>query len=163
MVALPHNSPLRVMADIVDITEHRPCPYPLVYGYLRIFGTGASRRGALQNALHEYCAGHELAFGGLFTDDVPPTEPIAVGFADLMDVLADPGVYGVVMPAGNHLGRGSLATKRRSQIARTGRRLLLLRSGRWSKTSTNALATRRQASVEQETTCANRPWLTQRS
>ena len=118
-----------MLTGLADITEHRPCPYPLVYGYLRV-ARGGSRRKVLTSALRDYCVRHELHFGGMFADDVPSTEPDLVGFGGLLDVLAMPSVYGVVMPTGSHLGRGLIAAGRRDQIVRTGARLLLLRSGR---------------------------------
>jgi hypothetical protein len=113
--------------EISDITEQRPCGYPVVYGYLRLASRSAARRKALVSAFICYCWEHELSVGGLFTDYVSPTEPVAIGFTGLLDVLSLAGSYGVVVPTETHLGRGDVAANRKQHIARTGSRLLVMR------------------------------------
>lgn len=50
------------------VTEQRPVPGPVVYGYLRMPGPNQTRRAALTRALRGYCDRHELTLGGVYTD-----------------------------------------------------------------------------------------------
>lgn len=112
--------------DLSDITERRPCAYPVVYGYLRLTSKNTARRGALGAAIATYCHDHELSLGGVFTDYSRADLP-AIGFTGLLDVLGLIATYGVVTPTESHLGRGADATNRKRQVARSGARLLILR------------------------------------
>jgi hypothetical protein len=108
------------------ITEQRPVPGPVVYGYLLLAAACLARRIALSRALGEYCEQHELALAAVFTDAGDDTVR-APGFTGLLDALATGPSYGVVIPTLAHLGRGQAAGSRRAIIAGTGRRLMLIR------------------------------------
>ena len=108
------------------ITEQRPVPGPVVYGYLRMPAANQTRRAALTLALRGYCDRHELTLGGVYTDSGDDTawQP---GFTSLLDAILTTGGYGVIIPSLTHLGTGQLATRRSATITRTGRRLILVR------------------------------------
>jgi hypothetical protein len=108
------------------ITEQRQVPGPVVYGYLLLTAACQARHIALGRALAEYCEQHELMLAALFTDADDDTVE-APGFTRLLDVLAREPSYGVVIPTRAHLGHGQAAESRRSVIAGTGRRLMLIR------------------------------------
>ena len=108
-----------------SITEHRPVPNPIVYGYLRLPICRTARRAALTAALTGYCDRHELVLACVFTDH--DDQVLTPAFAGLMDALGIAGIYGVVLPSIVHLGAGRTARKRSVQIAETGRRLMLVR------------------------------------
>jgi len=107
------------------ITEHRPVRGPVVYGFLRLPRRCCARRDALAAALAEYCRRHELLLSGMLTDHSGGTRSAA--FTGLLDVLALPDTYGVVVPAPSHLGPKAMAAERESLIEAAGGRLLLLR------------------------------------
>lgn len=123
------------------LTEHRPVNGPLVYGFLHLVKTTAGRATALTAALTDYCRLHELLLGAVFTervapDETPPGEPArSAAFTALLDVLALPGVYGVVLPAASHLGPRAVAAARHIQLAEAGTRVLLLRPPNRSRAS----------------------------
>ena len=109
-----------------SITEHRPVPNPIVYGYLRLPICRPARRAALTAALAGDCDRHELVLACVFTDH-DDDQKLTPAFAGLMDALGITGSYGVVLPSIVHLGAGRTARKRSVQIAETGRRLMLVR------------------------------------
>ncbi|MGR3939261.1 hypothetical protein [Streptomyces sp. BRA346] len=110
-----------------DITERRPVDGPHVYGYLRRTSCKA-RATALADSLAEYCRQHELTLSGLFTEYGPVAEVRSPAFIGLLDVLALPHTYGVVLPARSHLGPNRIAVERERQIAGTSTRLIMVRS-----------------------------------
>ncbi|GAA3447882.1 hypothetical protein [Planomonospora venezuelensis] len=107
------------------LTEHRDVSDLVVYGFLRLVRTSAARQAALSASLIEYCRQHELLLSGVFTERAPYLTSAA--FVGLLDVLALPGTYGVVLPAASHLGPKAIAAQRRQQIETSGARLLLVR------------------------------------
>ncbi|WP_405003210.1 hypothetical protein [Kitasatospora purpeofusca] len=110
------------------LTEHRPFNGPVVYGFLHLVKTAAGRDSALTAALTEYCRQHELLLGAVFTErTAPDQDERSAAFTGLLDVLALPDTYGVVLPAATHLGPRALATARRKRLAEAGTRVLLLR------------------------------------
>ncbi|WP_039641335.1 hypothetical protein [Streptomyces sp. 769] len=109
------------------ITERRPVNGPRVYGYLRQTSSKA-RHNALADSLAEYCRQHELTLCGLFTEWGPITEVRSPAFVGLLDVLALPDAYGVVLPARVHLGPKRIAVEREQQIAQTSARLIVVRA-----------------------------------
>ncbi|MCX4828318.1 hypothetical protein OG785_17355 [Streptomyces sp. NBC_00006] len=119
------------------LTEHRPISGPVVYGFLRLVRVPAARKAALTESLAEYCRTHELQLCGVFTDHDDNTGggPASAAFTGLLDVLALPGVYGVIAPAASHLGPKPIATDRRRQIEAVGARLLLARHTRRTRPS----------------------------
>jgi hypothetical protein len=50
------------------ITEQRPAPGLVVYGYLRMLTRTQNRQVALLSVLRGYCERHELVLGAIFTD-----------------------------------------------------------------------------------------------
>ncbi|MEU7254894.1 hypothetical protein AB0B21_03685 [Streptomyces rimosus] len=113
------------------LTEHRPVNGPLVYGFLRLAPTATARQAALTDALAEYCRSHELVLGGLFIERESGTCPRTAAFTGLLDALALPDAYAVVLPAASHLGPRPIAAERKRQIAgAAGARLLLMRGGK---------------------------------
>ncbi|MFD7447943.1 hypothetical protein [Kitasatospora sp. NPDC059827] len=110
-----------------SLTEHRDIPAPLVYGYLRLIDSGYERESALQAVLLEYCRQHELQLSGVFTERENLGNRESAAFTGLLDALALPDIYGVVLPARAHLGPGPVAVERHRQIAALGRRLLVIR------------------------------------
>lgn len=108
------------------ITEQRPVPGPVVYGYLLLTAACRARRAVLSRTLAEYCEQHELTLAAVFTDVGDDTVQ-APGFTGLLDVLATEPSYGVVIPTRAHLGHGQAAGSRLAVIAGTGRRLMLIR------------------------------------
>ncbi|QKW27616.1 hypothetical protein HUT11_16935 [Streptomyces seoulensis] len=111
------------------LTEHHPVSGPAVYGFLRLFRSSRARQGALLASLAEYCRGHELQLSDVFTDR-DASGPDSAAFAGLMDVLALPDVYGVLVPAMSHLGPKAMAAERGRRIEAAGSRLLLIRKPR---------------------------------
>jgi hypothetical protein len=112
---------------MAPLTEWRPVPGPVVYGYLRLAACTRARRVALTRALVTYCSQHELLLGGVFTDEPFSRLVLAPGFAGLLDVLTLEGSYGVVTPSAAHLGSGVTGRTRVQKIIETGRRLMLVR------------------------------------
>ncbi|MFI9231677.1 hypothetical protein [Streptomyces rimosus] len=97
---------------------------------------------ALTDALAEYCRDHELVLGGLFIERDRGTCTRTAAFTGLLDALALPDAYAVVLPAASHLGPRPIATERKRQITgSTGARLLLMRGG---------MAARRRAKPSRE-------------
>ncbi|MEV7006675.1 hypothetical protein [Streptosporangium sp. NPDC051022] len=87
-----------------------------------------ARQDALSQALAEYCRQHELLLAGVFTERNPAAGvDRSPAFTGLLDVLAVPGVYGVVLPTFTHLGPRASARQRQRKIAGLGARLLLIR------------------------------------
>jgi hypothetical protein len=109
------------------LTEHRGISGPVVFGYLRLVKATTGRQQALAAALAEYCRQHELVLASVFTER---SADRAVAFTGLLDVLALPDSYGVVLPAASHLGPGTEAVERERRITDTGARLLLVRGTR---------------------------------
>jgi hypothetical protein len=112
---------------MAPLTERRPVPGPLVYGYLRLTACSRARRAALTRALLTCCGQHELLLGGVFTDEPLAIPVLSPGFAGLLDALSLDGSYGVVAPSAAHLGAGVTGRARLQQITETGRRLILVR------------------------------------
>ncbi|MFF7991697.1 hypothetical protein ACFZDG_18120 [Kitasatospora xanthocidica] len=110
-----------------SLTEHRDIPAPLVYGYLRLIGSGRERESALQASLLEYCRQHELQLWGVFTERENLGSRQSAAFTGLLDALVLPDAYGAVLPARAHFGPRPVAAQRRRQIAALGRRLLVIR------------------------------------
>ncbi|MYS22233.1 hypothetical protein GA0115240_139214 [Streptomyces sp. DvalAA-14] len=125
------------------LTEHRPVNGPVVYGFLHLAKAPAGRAGALTSALTEYCRWHELVLGAVFIEHTAPDETElhepgrSAAFTGLLDVLALPDTYGVVLPAASHLGPRTLAAARRLRLAETGTRVLLLRPPSRGRESTD--------------------------
>ncbi|MFE7134771.1 hypothetical protein ACFVIM_28310 [Streptomyces sp. NPDC057638] len=107
------------------LTESRQVSGPVVFGFLRLVRVSGARKIALETALTDYCRQHELTLSGLFAEDTGPAESAA--FTGLMDVLALPGTYGVVLPSASHLGTKTTAAARIKRINASGARLLLIR------------------------------------
>ncbi|MEU3542975.1 hypothetical protein [Streptomyces paromomycinus] len=104
---------------------------PLVYGFLRLTPDADARRAALTGALAEYCRSHELILGGLFIELGTSTCARTAAFTGLLDALALPDAYAVVLPAASHLGPRPIAAERKRQITGSaGVRLLLVRGGK---------------------------------
>lgn len=112
------------------LTEHRRVNGPVVYGFLRLVNVPEARQIALTASLAEYCRQHELLLSGVFTDRTATAGPISPAFTGLLDVLALPGTYGVVLPAVSHLGPKAIATERKRLIDAALARLLLVREPR---------------------------------
>ena len=111
------------------LTEHRPLNNPVVYGFLHLFKAPVGRDSALTAALTEYCHQHELLLGAVFTERAAPDQgERSTAFTGLLDVLALPDTYGVVLPTASHLGPRQVAAARRKRLADAGARVLLLRS-----------------------------------
>ena len=110
-----------------SLTEWRPVPGPLVYGYLRLSACSRARRLALTRAVLTYCGQHELLLGGVFTDEPLGSLVLSPGFAGLLDALSLEGSYGVVTPSAAHLGSGVTGRTRLQKVTETGRRLMLVR------------------------------------
>ncbi|MGA4838857.1 hypothetical protein [Streptomyces sp. G45] len=117
------------------ITEHRQVSGPVVYGFLRLVRVSAARQAALAATLTDYCRSHELHLSGLFTDRDAFSGPDSAAFAGLLDVLALPDVYGVLVPAMSHLGPRAIAVARGHRIEAAGSRLLLVRRPRPTQSS----------------------------
>ncbi|MFG2692789.1 hypothetical protein [Kitasatospora sp. NPDC048407] len=110
------------------LTEHRSLNSPVVYGFLHLVKAPAGRDGALTAALAEYCGQHELLLGAVFVERTAPAQgERSAAFSGLLDVLALPDTYGVVLPAASHLGPRTLATARSTRLTEAGIRILLLR------------------------------------
>ncbi|MEV5509820.1 hypothetical protein [Streptomyces orinoci] len=107
------------------LTEHRRVSGPVVYGFLRLVNVSAAREVALKRSLVEYCRQHELSLSGVFTERVTTVNSAA--FTGLMDALAVPGTYGVVLSSASHLGPRAIAAARGKRLAAAGARLLLVR------------------------------------
>ncbi|MER5359155.1 hypothetical protein [Streptomyces sp. NPDC002785] len=105
------------------LTEQRPVSGPVVYGFLRLVRVPVARQAALIASLAEYCRGHELQLCGVFADGGNNT----AAFTGLLDVLALPDVYGVVVPSRSHLGPQGMAAERGQRIEGAGARLLMVR------------------------------------
>ncbi|WP_326599037.1 hypothetical protein [Streptomyces sp. NBC_01803] len=110
------------------LTEHRSVADPVVYGYLRLVRVSTARQKALAASLAEYCRQHELLLSGVFTER--STTAMAPAFTGLLDVLALPDTYGVVLPAASHLGPKVIAAGREQHIEAARARLLLVRGAR---------------------------------
>ncbi|WP_344946049.1 hypothetical protein [Sphaerisporangium flaviroseum] len=107
------------------LTEHRGVSDLIVYGFLQLVRTSAARQEALTASLSEYCRQHELLLSGVFIERSAYITSAA--FTGLLDALALPGIYGVVLPAASHLGRKAIAAERERRIDAAGARLLLIR------------------------------------
>ncbi|MEU5607505.1 hypothetical protein ACI2L4_08465 [Streptomyces sparsogenes] len=112
------------------LTEHRRVTFPVVYGFLRLVNVPEARQIALTASLAEYCRQHELLLSGVFTDRKATAGPITPAFTGLLDVLALPCTYGVVLPAVSHLGPKAIATERERRIDAAEARVLLVRGAR---------------------------------
>ncbi|WP_327249875.1 hypothetical protein [Streptomyces sp. NBC_01320] len=109
------------------LTEPRGVNGPVVYGFLRLVNVSSPREIALSASLAEYCRQHELLLSGVFTDRTATSGPASAAFTGLLDVLALPDTYGVVLPAASHLGPKAIAAERERQLEAVGARLLLVR------------------------------------
>ncbi|MEV8333034.1 hypothetical protein OG501_17095 [Streptomyces niveus] len=126
------------------LTEHRPVHGPYVYGYLRHGRGGPARRRALAESLVLYCSQHELTLCGVFTEaDSAARDIRSPAFMGLLDVLALPDAYGLVVPARSHLGPRHVAAERERQIADLDVRLMMIRSPQSRRTRATAGAGRR--------------------
>ncbi|HEY8985962.1 MAG TPA: hypothetical protein VIU15_41110 [Streptomyces sp.] len=112
---------------MAPLTEHRQVNSPVVYGFLRLVRVSRARQAALVVSLAEYCRGHELHLSGIFSDREVTVGSASVAFTGLLDVLALPEVYGVLVPAMSHLGPKAVAAEREHRIEGAGSRLLLIR------------------------------------
>ncbi|MEJ8634594.1 hypothetical protein [Streptomyces sp. MS2.AVA.5] len=115
------------------LTEHRRVSGPVVYGFLRLVNVSGARETALTASLAEYCRQHELTLSGVFTDRTATAGPVSAAFTGLLDVLALPDTYGVVLPAASHLGPKAIAAEHERRIETAGAHLLLVRSTRRSR------------------------------
>ncbi|MET8556024.1 hypothetical protein ABZV64_13845 [Streptomyces sp. NPDC004959] len=108
------------------LTEHRLVSGPVVYGFLRLIRVPRARQNALAALPAEYCRTHGLRLSGLFTDR-EATGAASAAFNGLLDALALPDVYGVVVPAMSHLGPKAVVVERGRRIESAGARLSLVR------------------------------------
>ncbi|WP_143065876.1 hypothetical protein [Streptomyces sp. CC53] len=97
-----------------------------VYGFLRLTRTTLSRRRALSAVLDEYCRAHELKMAALFVEHAPG-DLYSPAFVRLLDTLASPDAYGVVIPSLGHLGPSRTAAERARIIRDAGARLMQVR------------------------------------
>ncbi|MFG3253245.1 hypothetical protein [Streptomyces sp. NPDC048172] len=111
----------------MELTEQRGVGDVVVFGFLRATIASSARQQSLLAALRSYCHRHELLLSGTFTERSPHCRS---AFTGLLDVLALPGVYGVVIPAPTHLGTRREATARRRRLAELGARVLFVRGER---------------------------------
>jgi hypothetical protein len=123
------KGPLPVDGEMSDITERRPCFFPIVYGYIRLPAQQHGRRVALESALRGYCSEHEMTLGGTFTECGAGQVAVTAPFIDLLRALTMPGTYGVIVPSVSHLGCGQVVNHRQQCIKRIGVRLLIIRHG----------------------------------
>ncbi|KAF2779800.1 hypothetical protein [Streptomyces sp. OM5714] len=112
------------------LTEHRLVSGPVVYGFLRLLRVSDARKKALVASLAQYSRSHELTLSGIFIERTACVGPGSATFTGLLDVLALPDVYGVLVPAVSHLGPKATAAERGRQIEAVGSRLLLVRRSR---------------------------------
>jgi hypothetical protein len=112
------------MPHMEPITEQRPMPGLIVYGYLRMTARSAARGAALTRALAGYCEQHELVLAAVFTDSGAGRR--APGFTGLLDAISASASYGIVVPTRAHLGSGQAAAQRLTAITETGRRLMIV-------------------------------------
>jgi hypothetical protein len=124
---------------VVTLTERHPVPRPDVYGFLRLTDATRSRRRTLLAALEEYCRAHELRLAALFVEHAPAVL-FSPAFVGLLDTLALPGAYGVVVPTLGHLGTRRTAACRARVILAAGAKLMPVRL-------TNASATPARSAV----------------
>jgi hypothetical protein len=110
-----------------DITEQRPCAFPLVYGFVRVPGSRRARWNALDAAIRMFCHQHELTLGDVFVEQCGLPNGSGPAFSSLLTTLAMPDTYGVVLPSTAHLGRRDVAMRRRNQLEHIGVRLLVIR------------------------------------
>jgi hypothetical protein len=111
---------------VVTLTERHPVPALDVYGFLRLTHTTRVRRRTLSAVLDQYCRAHELTLAALFIEHTP-VDFYSPAFVGLLDTLALPEAYGVVVPSLNHLGPSSTAVKRARIIRSVGARLMQVR------------------------------------
>lgn len=110
------------------LTERRPAFGPYVYGYLKHGRDRPTRRLALAESLALYCSQHELTLCGVFTDaDVTDRDIGSAAFTGVLDVLALPDTYGLVIPARSHLGPRRVAAARVRQLIGLDVRLMVVR------------------------------------
>jgi len=122
-----------------DITEQRPCAFPLVYGFVRVPGSRRARWSALDATIRMFCSEHELTLGDVFVERCGLPYSPGPAFAGLLTALAIPHTYGVVLPSAAHLGRREVAMRRRNQLEQIGVRLLVIRdSSRYSRALNNS-------------------------
>lgn len=111
---------------MVTLTERHPVPGPDVYGFLRLTRTTRVRRRVLSAVLDEYCRAHELTMAALFVEHAPG-DFYSPAFVGLLDTLALPEAYGVVIPSLGHLGPSRTAARRAQIIRGFGARLMPVR------------------------------------
>ncbi|MFI6396210.1 hypothetical protein [Nonomuraea sp. NPDC050540] len=112
---------------VEPLTEQRLVPSPSVYGYIQVSGISPARCAALTSAIAAFCELHELQLAGMFPErDAAEHSPAFVG---LLDVLALPATYGLVVPTLSHLGpRAALVAARAREVQAIGVRLLTIRA-----------------------------------
>lgn len=111
----------------MELTEQRGVDNVMVYGFLRATVASPLRQQALLIALAHYCDRHELLLAGTFTER---SRYCSAAFTGLLDALALPSAYGVVLPAPTHLGTRRLAEVRRKRLVAVGARLHFVRKER---------------------------------
>jgi hypothetical protein len=111
---------------VVTLTERHSVPGPDVYGFLRLTQTTRGRRRVLSAVVDEYCRAHELTLAALFVEHAP-VDFFSPAFVGLLDTLALPEAYGVVVPSLGHLGPSRTAAKRARIIRGFGARLMPVR------------------------------------
>lgn len=112
---------------MVTLTERHRVPGPNVYGFLRLTRVTRTRRRALSAVLDDYCRDHELNLAALFVEH-PPGGLYSSAFVGLLDTLALPDAYAVVIPSIGHLGPSRTAAERARIIHDTGARLVQVRT-----------------------------------
>ncbi len=134
---------------MVTLTERQPVPRPDVYGFMRLTRTAPSRRRGLSAVLDEYCRAHEFRMAALFVEHAPG-DLYSPAFVGLLDTLALPDAYGVVVPSLRHLGPNRTAADRARIILGAGARLIQVRlaPARPCPASTAAAVVKRGASTK---------------
>jgi hypothetical protein len=111
---------------VVTLTERHCVRRPDVYGFLRVTRATRARRRALSVVLDDYCRAHELRMAALFVE-LAPDVFYSSAFVGLLDTLALPDAYGVVIPSLGHLGPSRTAADRARMILGAGARLMQVR------------------------------------
>ncbi|MFE0150158.1 hypothetical protein ACFWY5_23615 [Nonomuraea sp. NPDC059007] len=123
----PRPSEQRKPLVVESLTEQRLVPSPSVYGNIQAAGISPARCAALTSAITAFCEMRELQLAGMFTDRDGAEQSAA--FVGLLDMLALPATYGLVVPTLNHLGpRPALVAARAREVQAIGVRLLTIRT-----------------------------------
>lgn len=92
---------------------------PKVFEYIRSSRFDPVKVARLTSKLAEYAEGEDLALAYVFTDNgVSSTALVRPGFSVLLDSLARPDAYGVVIPAVHHLSWNPEVRKRLAERIR---------------------------------------------